>query len=111
MCCRPDSAEAGYLVGWVRSASRRTICCSRGDGYACTGRGLCAEALPELITFDDYGSLPCTETRTATTDQASAGSSHDAHLPRPAQATPGILTFSIAGSSAGGVLAPGQRLG
>jgi ferredoxin len=27
----------------------------RVDFIACAGRGLCAEALPELITLDDWG--------------------------------------------------------
>jgi len=27
----------------------------RVDPIACTGRGLCAEVLPELITLDDWG--------------------------------------------------------
>jgi ferredoxin len=27
----------------------------RADFIACDGRGLCAEALPELITLDDWG--------------------------------------------------------
>jgi ferredoxin len=27
----------------------------RVDPIACDGRGLCAEALPELITLDDWG--------------------------------------------------------
>lgn len=34
-----------------RTASARL----RVDFIACDGRGLCAEALPELITLDDWG--------------------------------------------------------
>jgi ferredoxin len=34
----------------------------RVDPIACDGRGLCAEALPELITLDDWG-FPVTSGR------------------------------------------------
>ena len=34
----------------------------RVDFIACDGRGLCAEALPELITLDDWG-FPIVSTR------------------------------------------------
>ncbi len=34
----------------------------RVDLIACDGRGLCAEALPELITLDDWG-FPITDDR------------------------------------------------
>jgi ferredoxin len=34
----------------------------RVDFIACKGRGLCAEALPELITLDDWG-FPIVSTR------------------------------------------------
>jgi len=34
----------------------------RVDLIACDGRGLCAEALPELITLDDWG-FPITSDR------------------------------------------------
>jgi len=37
-------------AGTSRSAVRLRV-----DFIACDGRGLCAEALPELITLDDWG--------------------------------------------------------
>jgi ferredoxin len=37
-------------AGTGRAAARLRV-----DLIACDGRGLCAEALPELITLDDWG--------------------------------------------------------
>jgi len=39
----------------VTAGARRTAARLRVDFIACAGRGLCAEALPELITLDDWG--------------------------------------------------------
>jgi ferredoxin len=38
------------IAGTGRAAVRLRV-----DLIACAGRGLCAEALPELITLDDWG--------------------------------------------------------
>ena len=38
------------IAGTGRAAVRLRV-----DLIACDGRGLCAEALPELITLDDWG--------------------------------------------------------
>jgi ferredoxin len=46
------------MTGWAGRAATDAPAAGprlRVDFIACDGRGLCAEALPELITLDDWG--------------------------------------------------------